>query len=198
MHFWSVLTTTDPAINQFLYYSALLENFMQSKTSSKQATTVLVNRTTSTSGALERDGCIMCYPNPLKQPCSNFRKKLNLLLYVGETLFYTLAFKLVNQFQNALQRSDGHFNTATSQPPSSKLLFPQKDFWGLLPSVKCRKLCIPWWLWENTAIEEALSGIKPFWHLKQVWCFIHPLFTSMLEGLTFMGTPHPALPLYRG
>lgn len=93
MHFWSVLTTTHPAINQFLYYSALLENFMQSKTSSKQATTVLVNRTTSTSGALERDGCIMCCPNPLKQPCSNFREKLNLLLYVGETLLYTLSFQ---------------------------------------------------------------------------------------------------------
>lgn len=26
----------------------------------------------------------------------------------------------------------------------------------------------------------------------------HPLLTSMLEGLTFMGTPHPALPLCRG
>lgn len=171
---------------------------MQSKTSSKQATTVLVNRTISTSGALEQDGCIMCYPNPLKQPCSNFRKKLNLLLYVGETLLYTLSFQTGKSVPKCSSEVRCHFNTATSQLPSSKLLFPQKDFWGLLPSAKCRKLCIPWWVWENTAIEEALSGMKPFWHSKQVWCFIHPLFTSMLEGLTFMGTPHPALPLYRG
>lgn len=194
MHFWSFLATTHPAISQFLYYSALLENFMQSKTSSKQATTVLVQKTISSSGLVGWDGCIMCYPNPLKQPCSNFRKKLNLFLYVAETLLYTLS------LQKALAKCSSeviHFNMATSQLPPSKLLVPQKDFWGLQPSVKCRKLCMPWLVWENTAIKEAFLRHEVLLAL-EASVMLHPLFPSMLEGLTFMGTPHPALPLYKG
>lgn len=196
MHFWSFLTTAHPAINQFLYYSALLEHFMQSKTSSKQAATVLVNKTISNSGALGQDGCIMSYPNPLKQPCSNFRKKLNLLLYVGETLLYTLSLQTGKSVPKC--SSEGtHFNMATSQLPSPKPLFPQKDSWGLLPSVKYRKLCMPWLVWEITAIEEALLRHGVLLAL-EARVMLPPLFTSVLEGLTFMGTPHPALPLYRG
>lgn len=92
--FLSLLTTACPAINQFLYYYALWQNFMQSNTSSKQATTVLVNKTIFTSEALGWDGCITCYPNQLKQPCLNFRKKLNLLLHEKETLLYTLSLQV--------------------------------------------------------------------------------------------------------
>lgn len=90
VHFLSLLTTAHPAIKQLLYYYALWQNLMQPNTGSKQETTTLVNKPIVTSGALGRDSCSMCYPNQLKQPCSNFRRKLHLLLYVRETLLYTL------------------------------------------------------------------------------------------------------------
>lgn len=194
MHFWSFLTTIYPAINQFLYYSALLEHFMQSKTSSKQPTTVLVNKIISNSEALGWYGCIMCSPNPLKQPCSHFRKKLKLLLNEGQTLLFTLSLQSPGKmiFSEVI-----HFNMATSQLLSSKLLLPQKNFWGLQPSGKCRKLFMPWLVWDNTATKKAFLRHEVLLALGAS-VMLHPLFPSMLERLTSMGTPHPALPLYRG
>lgn len=171
---------------------------MQSNTSSKQATTALVNKTILTSEAPRWERWLHhVLSKPIKTALLRLQEKAKFIVVCERNLaLHPQPSSSAITSKAFFRESNSHSNMATSQLLSSKLS-SQKDFWNLLPSIKFRNLCVPWVVCQQPAIEEAFLRHEVLL-TREGSVMLHPLFIYTLEGFISMDTPYPVLPLYRG